>query len=200
MSHSDIMMKLSVYYVRKIHNHGNKRLMNYIGKPCSWNRQNSLPTTIFHIHQPQENTIMVLLLTQAKDGFSPFLTQITMAHATSTTNTNVVQTETVPINTYAECVKNHTLKPNVPNRQQPIKSINPIQNKIPSPVNPEVFARELQDYKKDLFQTNIDGFTYGFKLGMEGDKSHRTCHSLSRVVVPATLHNISVNAHFTRFL
>ena len=25
-------------------------------------------------------------------------------------------------------------------------------------------------------------------------------HSLSRVVVPATLHNISVNAHFTRFL
>ena len=25
-------------------------------------------------------------------------------------------------------------------------------------------------------------------------------HSLSRVVVPATLHDISVNAHFTRFL
>jgi len=25
-------------------------------------------------------------------------------------------------------------------------------------------------------------------------------HSISRVVVPATLHNISVNAHFTRFL
>ena len=25
-------------------------------------------------------------------------------------------------------------------------------------------------------------------------------HSLSRVVVPATLHSISVNAHFTRFL
>ena len=139
---------------------------------------------------------MVLLLTQAMDGFSPFLTQMAMAHATSTTNTNVVQTETVPINTYAECVKDHTLKPNVPNRQQPIKSINPIHNKIPSPV----FARELQGYKKYLFQTNIDGFTYGFKLGMESDKSHRTCHSLSRVVVPATLHNISFNAHFTRFL
>ena len=29
---------------------------------------------------------------------------------------------------------------------------------------------------------------------------HRKLHSLSRVVVPATLHNISVNAHFTRFL
>jgi hypothetical protein len=27
-----------------------------------------------------------------------------------------------------------------------------------------------------------------------------TIHSLSRVVVPATLHSISVNAHFTRFL
>jgi hypothetical protein len=26
------------------------------------------------------------------------------------------------------------------------------------------------------------------------------CHSLSRVVVPATLHSISVNTHFTRFL
>jgi hypothetical protein len=26
------------------------------------------------------------------------------------------------------------------------------------------------------------------------------CHSLSRVVVPATLHSISVNAHFTRIL
>ena len=29
---------------------------------------------------------------------------------------------------------------------------------------------------------------------------HHLSHSLSRVVVPATLHNISVNAHFTRFL
>ena len=28
----------------------------------------------------------------------------------------------------------------------------------------------------------------------------RNHHSLSRVVIPATLHNISVNAHFTRFL
>ena len=48
---------------------------------------------------------MVLLLTQTIDGFIPFLTQITMAHVTSTTNTNVVQKETVPINRYAECVK-----------------------------------------------------------------------------------------------
>jgi hypothetical protein len=48
----------------------------------------------------------------------------------------------------------------------PCKSINHIQNKIlPSSVNPEVLARELQGYKKDLFQTNIDGFTFGFKLG-----------------------------------
>jgi hypothetical protein len=30
--------------------------------------------------------------------------------------------------------------------------------------------------------------------------NHRRSHSLSRVVVPATLHNISVNAHFTRCL
>ena len=29
---------------------------------------------------------------------------------------------------------------------------------------------------------------------------HAFHHSLSRVVVPATLHNISVNAHFSRFL
>lgn len=98
----------------------------------------------FHNHQPQQNTIMVLLLTQTIDGFSPFLTQITMAHVTSTTNTNVVQKETVPINRYAECVKEHTLKPYVPNRQQSIKSINPIQNKIPNTVNPEVLARELK--------------------------------------------------------
>jgi hypothetical protein len=92
-----------------------------------------------------------------------------MAHATSTTNTNVVQNETAPINTYAECVKDHTLKPDVPNRQQSIKSINTIQSKIlPSPVNPEVLARGLQGYKKDLFQTNIDGFTLGFKFGYGG--------------------------------
>ena len=29
---------------------------------------------------------------------------------------------------------------------------------------------------------------------------HVLYHSLSRVVVPVTLHNISVNAHFTKFL
>ena len=29
---------------------------------------------------------------------------------------------------------------------------------------------------------------------------HPIAHSLSRVVVPTTLHSISVNAHFTRFL
>jgi hypothetical protein len=28
---------------------------------------------------------------------------------------------------------------------------------------------------------------------------HHLSHSLSRVVVPATLHSVSVNAHFTRF-
>ena len=33
---------------------------------------------------------------------------------------------------------------------------------------------------------------------MSQDK--QVTHSLSRVVVPATLYNISVNAHFTRFL
>lgn len=158
MSHSDIMMKPFVYYVRKIHNHGNRKLMNCIGKPCSRNRQNSPPTTIFYNHQSQQNTTM--LLTQTINGFSPFLTQIKMAHVTSTTNTNVVQKETVPINMYAECVKDHTLKPNVPNRLQSIKPINPIQNKIPSPVNPEVLSTELQGYKKYLFQTIIDGFTF----------------------------------------
>jgi hypothetical protein len=94
---------------------------------------------------------MVLILTQTIDGFSPFLTQIAMTHVTSATNTNVVQKETVPINTYAECAKDHTLKPNVPNRQQSIKLINPIQNKIPSPVNRKVLARELQGYKKRSF-------------------------------------------------
>jgi hypothetical protein len=31
------------------------------------------------------------------------------------------------------------------------------------------------------------------------DSADGDLHSLSRVVVPATLHNISVNAHFTRF-
>jgi hypothetical protein len=91
---------------------------------------------------------MVLLLTQTIDGFCPFLTQITITHATSTTNTNVVQKETVPINMCAKCVKDHTLKPNVANKLRSNKSINPIQNKIPSSVNPEVLSRELQVYKK----------------------------------------------------
>jgi hypothetical protein len=67
-------------------------------------------------------------------------------------------------------------------KQATIHQINqPHTNKIlPSPVNPEVLARELQGYKKDLFQTNIDGFTFGFKLGMEGDKSHGTCTRISK--------------------
>ena len=45
-------------------------------------------------------------------------------------------------------------------------------NKIPSPVNPKILLTELQGYKKTIFQTIIDGFTFGFKLGMEGVKSH----------------------------
>jgi hypothetical protein len=88
---------------------------------------------------------MVLLLTQTIDGICPYLTQITITHATSTTNINVVQKETAPINM---CAKDHTLKPNVANKLRSIKSINPIQNKIPSPVNAEVLSRELQVYKK----------------------------------------------------
>jgi hypothetical protein len=106
------------------------------------------PTTIFYNHQSQQNTLMVLLLTQTIDGFCPYLTQITITHATSTTNTNVVQKETVPINMCAKCVKDHTLNSNVANKLRSIKSINPIQNKIPSSVNPEVLSRELQVYKK----------------------------------------------------
>ena len=120
MSHSDTMMTLFAYYVRKIHNHGNNKLMNCIEKPCSRNRHNLPPITLFYNHQPQQNTTMVLLLIQTIDGFSPFLTQVTMAHVTSTTSTNVVHKETVLINMYAECVQDHTLKPNVANRLQSI--------------------------------------------------------------------------------
>ena len=67
---------------------------------------------------------MILLLTQTIDGFCPFLTQITITHATSTTNTNVIQKETVPINMCAKCVKDHTLKPNVANKQATLQQIN----------------------------------------------------------------------------
>jgi hypothetical protein len=38
------------------------------------------------------------------------------------------------------------------------------------------------------------------KLKKMTQHAHPNIHSLSRVVVPATLHNISVNSHFTRFL
>jgi hypothetical protein len=56
------------------------------------------------------------------------------------------------------------------------------------------FFFTVSKFYKNLVRRSNQGWT------IQKQWQHREQHSLSRVVVPATLHNITVNAHFTRFL
>jgi hypothetical protein len=58
-------------------------------------------------------------------------------------------------------------------------------------------GRRRQIFMESLWNS-IEG--WHSKLKKMTQHAHPNIHSLSRVVVPATLHNISVNAHFTKFL
>ena len=62
----------------------------------------------------------------------------------------------------------------------------------------------LHFQKRRIWRKKIFSKNYSTNSQISGKKNFLmvdvNMHSLSRVVVPATLHNISVNAHFTRFL
>jgi hypothetical protein len=45
-------------------------------------------------------------------------------------------------------------------------------NQIPTSINPQLLACELQGYDPSLTKYLVEGFQFGFKLGCEGDPSH----------------------------
>ena len=45
----------------------------------------------------------------------------------------------------------------------------------PSPFKPEVLTVELDGYDQSLSKKLIEGFTFGFKLGIVGDKHPTSC-------------------------
>jgi hypothetical protein len=62
------------------------------------------------------------------------------------------------------------------------------------------WVRVIQLYKEKHKIEVQNGCIFFIKIYKQVIFQHECIHSLSSVVVPATLHNISVNAHFTRFL
>ena len=104
---------------------------------------------------------------------SPFLPPV-MAPATYSTNINHVTEKIAPFNMYVGIAEDHTHKPSVP---EPTKQLqtnhHQNHNPLPSPVRSQVLAIELQGYDANLYSSLIDGFKFGFKLGLEGDLSPR---------------------------